>query len=196
MHNFILVSFCLALGSLGLSSCSIRSDAPAPRFLEATLPAAATTPVPVSDLEIRLGGVDSDDMLRLDLLRYSTNAEILRDPTWRWIAPPAKTFRQRLELSAAAQGIALRDRADLPLITATVLRYGIIDGVSGKNFCILIMVRCRLADGSERSQVVESSAAIADSLPGTTPAVVGVLLTTVATDAWAVTRRWCSGAMK
>lgn len=196
MRNCILAGFCLALGSLGLSSCSLRSDAPPPRFLEAALPATPAMPVPASALDVRLGGVDSEDMLRLDLLRYSTNAEVLRDPTWRWIAPPAKTLRQRLELSASAHGIALRDRADLPVISATLLRYGIIDGATSKEFGVQMMVRCRLADGSERSQVVESSAAISESLPGTTPAVVGTLLNTVSTAAWSLVRSWCSGASK
>ncbi len=186
----------LLAAALGLSSCSIRSDAPAPRFLELDFsPPAAVTEAPaalppanVSPAIIRLGGVDSAELLRLDLLHYTAAAEVSRDPLWRWTTPPATALRQRLELAASAQGILVRDRADLPLVTATVLRFGILQTTT---FTIEVLVHCRLADGTERSQVITTTAPVDGNLPGTVPHVAATALATISTDVWAVVRMWC-----
>ena len=179
------------LCALSLGACSLRPDVPSPRFLEPALPpAAAADPTTASDLAARLGVIDSDELLRRDLLRYAGDAEVRRDPLWRWTDPPSQALRQRLELAAGSLGIALRDRADLPLVTATVLRFGVLEGATAQEFTVQILLRCRLPDGTERTRIVAAQAPFSGTLPGTLPQVAGTLLTTVSTDAWAQVRTW------
>lgn len=182
-------------GLFSLCSCGLRSDAPPPRFIQPQLPPEATIAAPVADTTIRLGTVDSDELLRLDLIHYAGSAEVLRDPLWRWTTPPAQALRQRLQLSAIEHAVALRDRADLPLVTATVLRCGVVDvaGTSGNTpeFTVQILLHCRLADGTEQTRIVAAQAPFTGGLPGTLPQVAGTVMTTVSGDAWALVRAWC-----
>ncbi len=182
------------LGCSCFSGCSLRSDAPPPRFIEPLLPPAASAVAPATALSVRLGTVTSDELLRLDVVRYVGNAEVLRDPTWRWTTPPAQVLRQRLQLTAGDQGVVLRDRADLPLVSATLLRYGVVENVveggAAQEFTVQILLSCRLADGTEQTQVISAQAAFSGALPGTMPQVSGTLLARVANDAWAQVGRW------
>lgn len=171
----VLAASCLLAGCL-------RSDAPPPVVIEPA-PAASAAAKTGKATPVRLGTGAATDLLRLEVLHYTATGEVRRDDAQRWSDAPAAILRRRLESSAAACGVALQDRSDLPLLEVVVERFGIA-GSDTLQLVATAHLRCRLADGTIRIAAIDAAQPLAAASTGDLATAAGALLDQLAIKIW------------
>jgi hypothetical protein len=173
----------LSISSLAGVGCQLRRPNTTPnrmiepQLLEPQLPQAAPQVVKGPDsTPLRLLDTQALGHIGRSVLHQQPNGELTEDAIWRWSSAPDRYLDTALRLEAASSpDVRLVDTGRTPTLGATFLAWD-LDSTGMTRLIGTVEFQVTGADGSVRTQVVQSSEPVSTELPGDLPAAAGRLL--------------------
>ena len=175
----------LALGACtcALSSCLLsRPDAPSPRYITSTLPAASAGIT--SKYHLRLARVTTNDPFINDVLHFK-DGELRADSTWKWSIPPHQVLERTLLFEAPAQAVQVVDQPGTAALSVELAHLALSTNEAGDTLLqATALVRLSTAEDDVFIIKVSTEEAVTMPLPGNLAAVSGQLMTELSAAIW------------